>query len=136
MTQPASEQPAIAAAIVVHDGGVLMVQRRVKEGELLWQFPAGEVEDGESPEEAAAREALEETGVTVKPTALLGERTHPKTGRRMAYVACTLVSGEAHVADTDELSALTWARLADIPAYVPYGLFGPVQVYLDAALNE
>ncbi|WP_367132236.1 MULTISPECIES: NUDIX hydrolase [Streptomyces] len=136
MTQPAPEQPAIAAAIVVHDGGVLMVQRRVKEGELLWQFPAGKVEAGESPEEAAAREALEETGVTVKPTVLLGERTHPKTGRRMAYVACALVSGEAHVADTEELSDLAWARLADIPSYVPYGLFEPVQAYLDSTLGE
>ncbi|MFF5128129.1 NUDIX hydrolase [Streptomyces syringium] len=134
--QTVPERPGIAAAIVVHHGRVLMVQRRVKEGELLWQFPAGEVETGESPEEAAVREALEETGVTVKPVEILGERTHPKTGRHMSYVACSLLSGDARVADEDELSDFAWAGLTDIPVYVPYGLFEPVQAYLDTALGE
>lgn len=47
MTQQATdERPGIAAAIVVHEGRVLMVRRRVSEGQLSWQFPAGEVEPG------------------------------------------------------------------------------------------
>ena len=32
----------------------------------LWTFPGGMVEDGESPEEAAEREALEEVGMEVE----------------------------------------------------------------------
>lgn len=40
----AEGRPAIAAAVVVHEGRVLMVRRRVSEGRLSWQFPAGEVE--------------------------------------------------------------------------------------------
>ena len=62
MTQPAQERPAIAAAIAVKEGRVLMVRRRVAEGELSWQFPAGEVEPGETGEQAAVREAAEESG--------------------------------------------------------------------------
>lgn len=54
--QKADERPGIAAAIVVHDSRVLMVRRRVSEGRLSWQFPAGEVEPGESRENAAVRE--------------------------------------------------------------------------------
>ena len=46
--QNTDERPGIAAAIVVHEGRVLMVRRRVSEGQLSWQFPAGEVEPGEA----------------------------------------------------------------------------------------
>lgn len=134
--QNAEERPGIAAAIVVHEGRVLMVRRRVSEGQLSWQFPAGEVESGESREEAAVRETQEETGLTAKAVKLLGERVHPATGRLMSYTACEVIGGHAHVADTEELAELAWVTHAEIPQYVPYGLFEPVQEHLDAALNR
>ncbi|EGG44464.1 hypothetical protein SGM_5279 [Streptomyces griseoaurantiacus M045] len=40
------------------------------------------------------------------------------------------------MADDDELAEVAWVRHAQIPAYVPYGLFDAVQVYLDAALSR
>ncbi|MFC0596790.1 NUDIX hydrolase [Streptomyces palmae] len=132
--QNLDERPSIAAAIVVHEGRVLMVRRRVSEGQLSWQFPAGEVEPGEAREDAAVRETLEETGLTVTAVKLLGERVHPKTGRLMSYAACEVLGGTAHVADTEELAELAWVARSEIPQYVPYGLFGPVQEYLDATL--
>ncbi|RKT05538.1 8-oxo-dGTP diphosphatase [Streptomyces sp. 3211.6] len=134
--QNADERPGIAAAIVVHEGRVLMVRRRVSEGQLSWQFPAGEVEPNEAREDAAVRETQEETGLTVKAVKLLGERIHPATSRLMSYTACEVVGGDAHVADTDELAELAWVAHAEIPQYVPYGLFEPVQQHLDAALDR
>ncbi|MEN8653022.1 NUDIX hydrolase [Streptomyces sp. 21So2-11] len=134
--QNAEERPGIAAAIVVHEGRVPMVRRRVSEGQLSWQFPAGEVEPGESREDAAVRETQEETGLTVKAVKLLGERVHPATGRLMSYTACEVIGGHAHVADTEELAELEWVTHAEIPQYVPYGLFGPVQEHLDAVLTR
>lgn len=135
MTQlNARQRTGIAAAIVVHEGRVLMVRRRVNEGQLSWQFPAGEVEPGESREAAAVRETREETGLTVSAAKLLGERVHPKTGRLMSYTACDVLSGTAYVADTEELAELAWVAHGEITQYVPYGLFEPVQAYLDAAL--
>ncbi|MGV9556752.1 NUDIX hydrolase [Streptomyces sp. NPDC003522] len=134
--QTTDERPGIAAAIVVHEGRVLMVRRRVSEGQLSWQFPAGEVEPGEEREAAAVRETQEETGLTVEAVKLLGERVHPKTGRLMSYTACRILSGTAHVADTEELAELAWVAYDDIPKYVPYGLFEPVQDYLDTALSS
>ena len=56
-----STEPAIAAAVIAHEGKVLLVKRRVKEGSLSWQFPAGAIETGESATQAATREAKEET---------------------------------------------------------------------------
>ncbi|KNE78842.1 MULTISPECIES: NUDIX hydrolase [Streptomyces] len=135
MTQEnTDERPGIAAAIVVNEGRVLMVRRRVSEGQLSWQFPAGEIEPGEAREDAAVRETQEETGLTVAAVKLLGERIHPKTGRLMSYTACELVGGTAHVADTDELAELSWVAHGEISQYVPYGLFEPVQDYLNTAL--
>lgn len=104
MTTTPEDRPAISAAIILQDGKLLLAQRKVREGTLSWQFPAGEVEPGESPEQAAVRETSEEVGLTVHATRLLGERIHPNTGRRMAYVACEIDSGEALVTDTEELT--------------------------------
>lgn len=134
MTETITEKPGISAAIIVDSGKVLMVRRRISEGELMWQFPAGAIEAGEVAQDAAVRETAEETGLTVKAQRLLGERVHPKTGRLMSYTACEPVSGDAHVADDDELDAVAWVSHGEIADYVPYGLFGPVQEYLDDVL--
>jgi 8-oxo-dGTP diphosphatase len=138
VTQPTPDnpRPPIAAAVIVKGGRVLFVRRRVKEGSLWWQFPAGEVEVGESPGEAAVREAGEEVGLKVAETKLLGERVHPATGRTMVYVACEVVDGDAQVVDDEELVELAWAERAQLAEYVPYGFFEPVQEYLDDALNR
>lgn len=127
-------QRAVAAAVVVRGERVLLVRRRVAEGALSWQFPAGKIEPEETPEEAAARETEEETGLLVVPQSVLGQRVHPMTGREIHYIACRLVGGQAVVASADEVAGLTWATHGEIPQYVLYGLFEPVQDYLDAAL--
>lgn len=134
-TETTTKKPGISAAIIVKDGAVLMVRRRISEGELMWQFPAGAIEPGEAAEEAAVRETVEETGLTVKSIRQIGYlASHPKSGREMFYTACEVVDGEAWVADEDELDAVAWVTHAEIREYVPYGLYGPVQEYLDEAL--
>ena len=109
-----------------------MVRRRVKEGQLSWQFPAGQVEAGESDIDAAVREAHEEVGLTVAAVERLGERVHPNTGRTMVYVACRVVEGTAYVADDDELVEVEWCDRAKLADHVPYPFHGPVQDYIDA----
>jgi 8-oxo-dGTP diphosphatase len=133
--QTASDAPSIAAAIIVQDGRVLMVRRRIKEGELSWQFPAGQVEDGEDYTDAAVRETKEEVGIEVRAVDRLGERVHPATGRTMVYVACEVVAGTPYVADTDELAAVEWCDRATLTEYVPYPFFGPVQDYFNVKLS-
>ena len=135
MTEATETQPAIAAAVIVQEGRVLLVRRRVKEGSLSWQFPAGAVEEGETREAAAVRETLEETGLTVVALKVLGERVHPATGRTMSYTACEVVGGEARVADDEELDSFDWLVKSQLAEYVPYGFYEPVQEYLDATLK-
>lgn len=137
MNPPTAEaaRPPIAAAVIVDGGRVLFVRRRVKEGSLLWQFPAGEVEEGESAADAAVREAREETGLVVVKSKVLGERVHPNTGRTMIYVACDVVDGAAHIGDDDELVDLAWSDREKLTEYVPYPFYAPVQEHLDSALD-
>ncbi|MFE7294481.1 NUDIX hydrolase, partial [Bacillus velezensis] len=121
MTESTELKPAVSTAIITHAGKVLMTRRRVAEGELSWQFPGGAIEAGETAEEAAVREAKEETGLTVTAVKVLGQRIHPKTGRDMSYVAAELADGEAYIADAEELDAVEWVTLDRIPELVPYG---------------
>lgn len=59
------------AAIIEREGRFLMVEEHTPEG-LRLNNPAGHLEPGESPAQACAREALEETTHLFRPTALLG----------------------------------------------------------------
>lgn len=129
-----TDQPGISAAIVVCGNRVLLIHRRISEGDLVWQFPAGAIEAGESAEQAAVRETAEETGLTVSAVKPLGGRLHPQTQRLMSYTVCEPIDGEAHVADEEEVAAVAWVGLQEIPHYAPRGLFPPVQEYLDRTL--
>ena len=55
----AGEDQATAAGIVFHSNGRVLLLKRP---DGTWGFPAGGVEDGETPEQAARRELMEETG--------------------------------------------------------------------------
>jgi len=57
---------SIAIAVVEHEGRFLIGQRPPGVALAgLWEFPGGKVEPGETPEMAAVRECLEETGLAV-----------------------------------------------------------------------
>lgn len=57
------EHPGAVALIpLLGDQIVLIRQFRVAAGRVLYEIPAGTLEKGESPEECAARELIEETG--------------------------------------------------------------------------
>lgn len=63
--------------ILNFSGGILTNQNneillQLRSDKKLWGLPGGAVEKGESVERAAIREVLEETGIQVKITALLG----------------------------------------------------------------
>lgn len=61
-----------ATAVVERNGKVLMVQRALEPGMGLWSLPGGYVDRGEVVERAAEREVLEETGLAVMTTGVIG----------------------------------------------------------------
>lgn len=53
-------------AITIHEGRVLLVKRGIEPSRGSWALPGGILKLGETLQECAAREFLEETGITVK----------------------------------------------------------------------
>lgn len=51
---------------VVEDGRLLLIKRAMNPERGKWSLPAGFIDQGEDPKDAAAREALEETGLIVR----------------------------------------------------------------------
>jgi 8-oxo-dGTP diphosphatase len=57
----------VVAALIEADGKLLVCQRRRTDSfGLMWEFPGGKLEPGETPAQALARELQEELGVEAK----------------------------------------------------------------------
>lgn len=137
VTEPAvrTRPETIVAAIVTSPKGVL-VGRRL-DGRPLWTFIAGEHIDGETLEDTAAREVMEETGLAVRITGPIGERKHPRTHRWMAYYAAEPTAGtDAIVGDADELAEVRWVSLAEADMLMGGTIFEPVHEYLRRTLKS
>ena len=64
-TYPDSPKVGVGA-LVFHNNRVLLIKRGKSPSKGMWTVPGGRLELGESLQEAAEREVLEETSVTVK----------------------------------------------------------------------
>lgn len=69
---------AVVAAVVEQEGKYLITQRRPTAVlPLLWEFPGGRCEDGESHADAVQRELIERLGVEVEVGQLISYVSHP-----------------------------------------------------------
>ncbi|MCC6274531.1 MAG: NUDIX hydrolase [Leptospiraceae bacterium] len=69
------------SVFALHEGKVILVKQfRPSIGTEIIEIPSGHVEDGETPEVAAKKELLEETGYKIISMEFLGV-LHPDTGR-------------------------------------------------------
>jgi 8-oxo-dGTP pyrophosphatase MutT (NUDIX family) len=111
--------PFEAAGNVVHDAerGVLLLWRhRFITDTWGWEIPAGRVEDGESPEEAAVRETVEETGW--RPSGLRPLAAYqPTNGLSDQRFNLFISDGAVYVGeptDPGESERIEWLSVADV----------------------
>jgi ADP-ribose pyrophosphatase len=82
------QQPVIAVgAVVVHQNRILLIRRGKEPAKGEWAIPGGRVELGETMREAAAREVMEETSVSIRPGELVYffETIQPDPDGRIRY---------------------------------------------------
>lgn len=76
---------------------------------LEWEIPAGRIEDNETPEDAARRECLEETGCTLKDLTYLCCQ-NPSNGMSdlKLHVFGAKVENETYILDENEVQTKKW----------------------------
>ncbi len=105
------------STVVEHDGRYLIVEER-SSGRIVVTQPGGHIEANESPEQAAERETLEETGCQIRVTGLLGVYLwiQPQTRQnflRIVYLADLLTENTSRSLD-DGIHAVHWYSIADL----------------------
>ena len=99
MAAPRNPFPTVDI-IIEYRGGIILVKRR--NPPYGWAIPGGFVDCGESLEEAAAREAKEETGLTAELVRQFHAYSEPDRDARFHTVSVVFIAkgkGELHAAD-------------------------------------
>jgi ADP-ribose pyrophosphatase YjhB (NUDIX family) len=86
-------QPTVDIIIKVGDNGIVLIKR--KNPPYGWALPGGFVDNGESLEEAAIREALEETSLTVTLTRQLHTYSDPRRDPRFHTISTVFIATAA-----------------------------------------
>jgi 8-oxo-dGTP diphosphatase len=107
----------VVAAVIERDGCYLITQRRASAVlPLLWEFPGGRVETGETDAEALRREVQHRLGVQIKPGQLMSFVTHPyeKYSVDLYLYECELQQGEPTAANVNDFR---WVASSEFDRY-------------------
>lgn len=114
-----------AAIILIEDQQIALI-KRVRNGDTYYVIPGGGVESGETPEEAAVREAREELGVHVE----IGSYAFEVMGTGHEYYFMAFITGgEFGKGNGKEFTAAEPDRGSYEAVWIPIGLLPSINVY-------
>jgi 8-oxo-dGTP diphosphatase len=98
---------------------------------LTWVFPGGNIDEGETNEEALAREIRNETGFKVSVGKMISERMHPQFPVKIHYYVCDLVpSSMRPIVDVHEVESTKWVPVEELKDYFTTDIDPGVSKYL------
>ena len=106
------ETPKLMVDVIIpSERGVVLIRRGTEPFKGQWALPGGFVEVGETVEEAAYREAAEETGLAVEVARLVGVYSDPERDPRghnvsVAFLARVLSGDLVAATDASEVAVL------------------------------
>ena len=103
----------VAGTIPVLDGKILLCRRAIEPRKGYWTLPAGFMENGESTEQAAVRETLEEAQASVSLRSLFSMITVPHIDQVHIFFLADMLSAE-YGAGEESLEVALFSE-ADIP---------------------
>lgn len=120
MSKDGRHSVAVAAVVFDERGSVLLMKRRDHGN---WEPPGGVLKIGESPPDAARREALEETGVDIRVGPVTGVYTNIEEG--VVTLAFRGEPGSKDITPSDEAASVRWVPLHEAPELLgeEYGLW-------------
>lgn len=107
----------VTAAIIRQNGKILICQRPAdKNCGLLWEFPGGKIEAGETGEQCIVRECQEELGVTLSVEWELTNITYEYPDRivHLHFYFCNIADG---ILVKKEHNALAWIAPSEVDQY-------------------
>ena len=112
--------PRVGVGVFVFkDGKFLMGQRRGAHGAGSWSVPGGHLEFGETPEQTAAREVAEETGLTITNVAFAAVTNDVFETEGKHYVTLWMRSdwtqGEPTLLEPDKFIEQRWVDFNTLP---------------------
>lgn len=115
-----SQRPRIGVGVFVwKDGNFLMGKRLGSHGANTWSIPGGHLEFGESWEECAKREVIEETGLHIKNVRFLAATNDifPDDDKHYVtiWVASDWESGEPAITEPDKWIEQQWRTFQTLP---------------------
>ena len=103
----------VVAAVIRKDNKIFATQRGYGEFKDGWEFPGGKIEEGETPEQALAREIKEELDTDINVGELIDtiEFDYPDFHLSMDCFWCEIVQGELELREHESAKWLSKEKL-------------------------
>jgi len=105
----------VVGTVVVSDNKILMCRRAIEPRRGFWTLPAGYLELGETPEEGAAREAMEEANAAILIDGLLGIFSVARIGQVQVIFRGRFADSDTEVfsagPESLEVALYTWEQI-------------------------